>query len=198
VLRAQGFGASADQGAVGLDDRGYMRDVPIYRQLSGRARSGNAASPEPRREIVRTRPWAWVLLGVIATLGVIALVTPVVRHGRSFPRLTSASAPVRLAAPPPSPLPVHVDSIRGPKTIWFGGRLILTGTSSAPGDVTVLGRWNHGPWELLAVGRAEDRRYHFVVEIERHGTLELRIVRPDGTMSQGGYRVVERDPGAAA
>lgn len=166
---------------MGLYDRRYMRDVPIYRQLTGRTES-------PAESVSRTRPWAWILLGVIATLGAIALLTPLVRHG-----LSPANP---LAAPAPQvPYRRRITHLRGPKTLAYGTHVTLTGHSAqAPGQITVLGRWNNGPWHFLAIGNAAGRRYRFGIAIDHHGRLDLRVVQPNGDFSWGTYRIVDGSP----
>jgi hypothetical protein len=75
---------------MGLEDRDYMRDVPVYRELV----SGYGGPRRPDRSSIteapnwdaeplgaraahgkpRTRPWAWFLLGVVTTLWAIVCV----------------------------------------------------------------------------------------------------------------------------
>ena len=146
--------------------------MPIYRQLIGRT--------DPLAESAgRTRPWAWILLGVIAALAAIALLIPVVQH-----RLTPA-APYRR----------RITHLRGPKTLAYGTHVTLTGHSGrAPGEITVLGRWNNGPWHFLAIGNAGGRRYRLGIAIDHHGRLDLRVVQPNGDVSWGSYRIVDSSP----
>src|SRR5262249_18709311 len=116
----------------------------------------------PGRSVSGTRPWAWILFGVIATVGVIVLLTPGVRPGFR-PRVTH---------------------LRGPETLAYGTHVMLTGrTARAPGQVTVLGRWNNGPWHFLAIENAGDRAYRFGIVIDHHGRLDLRVVQPNGDYS---------------
>jgi hypothetical protein len=74
---------------MGLNDREYMREVPIYKALTGRgptppfpplSTQSLPAEPPPRnpRQLTLpgtgargTKPWAWFLLGAIAMLVVI-------------------------------------------------------------------------------------------------------------------------------
>ena len=158
--------------------------MPIYRQLIGRT--------DPLAESAgRTRPWAWILLGVIATLAAIALLTPVVRHGVSPADPQSAPAPQL-------PYRRRITHLRGPKTLAYGTHVTLTGHSGrAPGEITVLGRWNNGPWHFLAIGNAGGRRYRLGIAIDHHGRLDLRVVQPNGDVSWGSYRIVDstRDDG---
>ena len=121
-----------------------------------------------------------MLLGATVTLAVVAAVIPAFRHAltgesRDRPRVTE---------------------LRGPTTLSYGSVLAVTGRASrAPGAVMLLVRWNNEPWDLLAAAGAGGARYRFVVDLDRHGTLQLRVVQPDGSVSQGSYRVVE--PGSA-
>jgi len=127
-----------------------------------------------------TTPRAWIFLGAIATLSAIALLTPVVRHGFSQPK--PRVAPTR-----------RITHLRGPTTLAYGSHVTLTGHSSrAPGRVTVLGRWNNGPWHFLAIGGAGARLYRIGIVIDHHGRLDLRVVQPNGNVSWGTYRIVDQ------
>lgn len=135
-----------------------------------------------------TRPWAWILLGVIATLAAIVLLTPVVRHGFS-PANPQAAAAFRL------PYRRRITHLRGPGTLAYGTHVTLTGHSAqAPGEITVLGRWNDGPWHFLAIGNSGGGRYSFGIAIDHHGRLDLRVVQPNGDFSWGTYRIVDSSP----
>ena len=126
-----------------------------------------------------TRPRAWIFLGAIATLAAIALLTPVARHGFSRPK--PRVAPTR-----------SITHLRGPTTLAYGSHVTLTGHSSrASGHVTVLGRWNNGPWHFLAIGGAGGRLYRIGIAIDHHGRLDLRVVQPNGNFSWGTYRIVD-------
>jgi hypothetical protein len=132
---------------VGIYDRRYMRDVPIYRQLTGRLNSVDERStPEPRHGTVRgTRPWAWVLLGATATLAAIAGVTPSLRHELTLPK-TSWVTPAHTTSAPPNVLvptaPWHQRPIGGNHQVVYGDEYKISGIAPETGTIHVQIRWN--------------------------------------------------------
>jgi len=74
------------------------------------------------------------------------------------------------------------------KTTSIGGTFIVSGrTGSAPGSgpargaVVMSGRWNAGPWHVVASVRTDARgRYRLTITVHRRGTLRLRVSPPDG------------------
>jgi hypothetical protein len=103
---------------------------------------------------------------------------------------TPVYLPSRLAAShsaqdrPPSGL------IRGTRILTYGSRLLLSGrASTTPGNVKVLGKWNSGRWITFAVANADGHRYSFSFPINHHGTLQLRVIQPDGYVSVAIYHV---------
>lgn len=74
------------------------------------------------------------------------------------------------------------------KTISLGGTFIVSGrTGSAPGKgpatgaVVMSGRWNAGPWLVVASTSTDSRgRYRLSIKLHRRGILHLRVTPPDG------------------
>lgn len=198
----------ADTRPVGLNDREYMRDVPEYRRLTGRGGGGSAAAgsgagepPRPRMtsrdylsrprpvraprpawtRTAASRPWAWMLLGVIATLAVIAEWPR--QHASGLPPAIPIQAPAQQAAKPEG-------LISGVRVLQYGSTVTVTGTSEpVAGYVRVLGSWNSGAWQTFAVSAANGASYRVEIPLNETGTLRLRVVQPDGSASVGTYQV---------
>ena len=80
--------------------------------------------------------------------------------------------------------------IRGTRLFQDGQHIRLHGTAEPlPGSVRLLGRWNGGRWVTFSVADANGHGYSFDVPLTRRGTLDLKVVQPDGYASVGTYRV---------
>jgi hypothetical protein len=183
---------------MGLDSRDYMRDVPIYRWLTGRktapaARGGgggrqpptNWADPPPEpsswgsmrsaRGRRQTRPWAWFLLGAIACLAVVGYVAD--NFAADAP---PAAVDVRLG--PDDPLPPGttavvdgIPAIGRPLRIPIGGReTVSPGTS------------------ITLEGKTPTRRGGVVVVRMRREGGAWRTLRRTLAAPNGSYRVSYR------
>jgi hypothetical protein len=55
------------------------------------------------------------------------------------------------------------------------------GAGPATGAVVMSGRWNVGPWRVLASSHTDFRgRYRLSIKLHRRGILHLRVTPPDG------------------
>ena len=89
--------------------------------------------------------------------------------------LAFAAVPVALGAP-------------APRTIAVGGTFTVSGLTGSPagagrstGPVVMSGRWNAGPWRVVASARTDSKgRYRITIKLHRRGTLHLLITPPDG------------------
>jgi hypothetical protein len=82
--------------------------------------------------------------------------------------------------PPPTP-------IGGSSTAQYRSTYTLKGRTGGPesariaGVVTLRGRWNNGAWAELGRTRTDALgRYQIAIVLGRRGTLELRLLTPDG------------------
>jgi hypothetical protein len=201
---------------MGLNDRDYMREVPIYRDLVGRRYGGGlppsttetggwSSPPRPPRRMSgyrRTRPWAWVALGALATLAVLMRVLPSTRSiaapisavgRRPVPTNVLPAAPERVPAPRSYP-------ITGPTTATTGSTFTATGTldPSVSGVVTVEAQWGSGPWYRLATASAVNGGYRIRYELPRPGVVHLRIALPDGNDAVTTITVVDPPHGSGS
>jgi hypothetical protein len=63
----------------------------------------------------------------------------------------------------------------------FGHTGSAVGAGSATGRVVMSGRWNAGPWRVVASARTDSRgRYRLSIKLHRRGILHLRVTPPDG------------------
>jgi hypothetical protein len=171
-----------------VTERDYMRDVPEYRRLAGEAPGGAAA---------KTRPWAWLALGAIGVLAVVALVAP---------RL-----PLRQAAPVPIALPgllpvgpvasgaVRSHPMAGPTTVRVGSIMTATGTVSTgvSGLVVVEAQWGRGSWSRLATVETENGAYRVRYGLFRDGVVHIRILLPNGEDAVSTITVVPKQRDSA-
>ena len=163
----------ADRRVVGLYDRDYMR-----------------APSSTRSEIAATRPWAWILLGAVIALAIVALALPVLHRGVSLPTTPRLAVPLTPATHKPLFVP-RTGAIEGSSVVRYGGELsLIVWPSRTPGLVRVLERWGSGPWRTVEVFQAQQRLVRVNLRIDHGGTLQLRITRPDGFTSVGTYHVV--------
>lgn len=181
---------------MGLDDRNYMRDVPIYRDLvhgpprvppSVKRRSALSGGPPPPppppppRPTVSnaprrgaTRPWAWFGAGVVVTLGLLTFATS--RHH---------SGPPLMTAPPVAPAAPLPERIAGPDHALVGSVLTLQG-SVAPqsdGPVVVEGRWDGGTWTELGTTQTVGGEYQLRIPLDQRGVIDLRMSLPGGQLA---------------
>jgi hypothetical protein len=74
------------------------------------------------------------------------------------------------------------------KSVRIGGIFTVSGRTGsafgagpATGAVVVSGRWNAGPWRVVASTRTDPKgRYRITIKLSRRGTLHLRVSPPDG------------------
>jgi hypothetical protein len=74
------------------------------------------------------------------------------------------------------------------RSVSIGGTFTVSGrtgsafgTGPATGAVVVSGRWNAGPWRVVASTRTDSKgRYRITIKLSRRGTLHLRVSPPDG------------------
>jgi hypothetical protein len=215
---------------MALEDRDYMRDVPEYRRgvglpqadAGGRGSGGRKpptawADPPPRppwwrnlsrpqsRRRTRTRPWAWFLLGVIATLAAVALVLSKVDTTENTPR---AAASLALSAPgrstnlphqtvavvdgiPVVGKPLHI-SIAGRTGIRAGTVVRIHGRTplGRGGPVILKVRHNDSGW--VTAGRYEaspNGSYEVRLQFTLLGRTQIRIAFPGGSFAYKWYRV---------
>jgi hypothetical protein len=63
----------------------------------------------------------------------------------------------------------------------FGHTGALAGAERSTGAVVMSGRWNAGPWRVIASSRTDSRgRYRLSIKLHRRGILHLRVTPPDG------------------
>lgn len=63
----------------------------------------------------------------------------------------------------------------------FGHTGSAAGAGPATGRVVMSGRWDTGPWRVVASARTDSRgRYRLSIKLRRRGILHLRITPPDG------------------
>lgn len=202
---------------MGVDDRDYMRDVPVYRELIGRGSGGlpptrtgagmyiPPPSP-PARDywgVRETRPWAWIALGVIIGLYLIARQLPV-RHPAPFgtPVLNGNNFAPTVVLPAISRVPSpHSYPMQSPRTVEAGSTMTATGTldPNVSGVVTVEGRWPGTPWYRLASTNSTNGGYRVVYQLSRPGVVQIRIALPDGNYATSTITVLAAavPPGSA-
>ena len=90
---------------------------------------------------------------------------------------TLAFAGTALADGAPAARPVPVGG-----TFTVSGRTgSVAGSGRATGAVVMSGRWNSGPWRVVASARTDSRgRYRLSIKLHRRGILHLRVTPPDG------------------
>jgi hypothetical protein len=183
---------------MGVNDRDYWRDVPIYRRLIGR--DGSPPLPPPsdtstfavplplprrRRRQTQTRPWAWILVGAIAVLAVIAFAAShrPAANGLGFVPVRVPSAPIVPSVPVvPSPPAAESLPINGPTHVTAGSVMTVTGTLpvDVAGVVVVEAQWGNGGWVTLATTQSSAGGYRVRYELARPGTVHLKIELPNG------------------
>ena len=157
-----------------------MRDVPEYRRLVGRP-------PVWRR---RTAPWGWFLLGVIATLAIVAFAWTRLDASRA-PKTTSlpdstATLPQRTLKPLRIPI-TGPARIRAGTIIHFRGRTPL----GHGGPLLLKVSHNGSPWVVAARGRATPKgRYRMSLRFTLRGRTHIRIVFANGNFAYKWFRVV--------
>ena len=58
---------------------------------------------------------------------------------------------------------------------------VLRLVAALPSPVVLSGRWDAGPWRVVASARTDSRgRYRLSIKLRRRGILHLRITPPDG------------------
>lgn len=63
----------------------------------------------------------------------------------------------------------------------FGHTGSAAGAGPATGRVVMSGRWDAGPWRVVASARTDSKgRYRIAIKLHRRGILHLRITPPDG------------------
>jgi hypothetical protein len=63
----------------------------------------------------------------------------------------------------------------------FGHTGSAAGAGPATGRVVMSGRWNAGPWRVVASARTDSKgRYRITIKLHRRGILHLRVTPPDG------------------
>lgn len=183
---------------MGLDDREYMRDVPIYRRLIGRSEpppprppvtAGGATfwgPPQPSRSthvgpmvrparVTRTRPWAWVLLAAIAVLAILTFAAT--RRSGSLPNVTIPATSGLTA-----PLSPQTYSLSEPTHVMAGSIETATGTlpPNVSGIVVVQAQWGNGAWYTLATTQAQGGSYTVRYQLAQPGIVHIRIELPNG------------------
>ena len=93
--------------------------------------------------------------------------------------LIASSAQAEATRPLPGPTMVTLGT-----TYSFSGRTGGTVARRAVGDVVLRGRWNHGAWATIARAKT-DRQGAFSLSfvLGRRGTLDLRLLTPDGSVA---------------
>jgi hypothetical protein len=74
------------------------------------------------------------------------------------------------------------------KSVRIGGTFTVSGRTGsafgagpATGAVVMSGRWNVGPWHVIASSHTDfGGRYRITIKLSRRGTLHLRVSPPDG------------------
>jgi hypothetical protein len=74
------------------------------------------------------------------------------------------------------------------RSVSIGGTFTVSGrTGSAAGAgpstgaVIMSGRWDAGPWHVIASSRTDSRgHYRITIKLHRRGILHLRVSPPDG------------------
>jgi len=75
-------------------------------------------------------------------------------------------------------------------TYVLKGRTGGTGSARVVGVVVLRGRWNNGYWAELTRTRTDSLgRYQIALILRRHGTLDLRLLTPDGSIFTKSLRV---------
>jgi hypothetical protein len=176
---------------MGLDDRDYMRDVPVYRELVGRGGGVPAtpaiaahgyATPRPPRRLSsaarsRTRPWAWFLLGVIVVLAIIAFAAGRTHHAAQPAVYLQPSGVVLPRVPS-----VHTFHLTGPTRVAAGTFMVTSGTlpMNVDGIVVVEGRWRPSGWVTLGTTQSVNGGYRLRYQLAQPGTVDVRVALPDG------------------
>jgi hypothetical protein len=63
----------------------------------------------------------------------------------------------------------------------FGHTGAAAGAERSTGAVVMSGRWNAGPWRVVASSHTDVRgRYRIKIKLHRRGILHLRVTPPDG------------------
>jgi hypothetical protein len=205
-----------------------MREVPIYRRLLGLdtasggsdcgARRPPTTSAEPPHEPPwrqsigsshstrrgRTRPWAWFLLGVMVTLGIVSfVVTDNVSSALDdiFDGGAATTSRTPAALPPGTTAIVNgIPAVGRPLRIPIGGReTVIAGTAitvegttpTRHGGIVVLKmRREGGAWRTLRRTRAaQDGSYRVTYRIWNPGRTQVRLVFPGGSFAYKWYRV---------
>jgi hypothetical protein len=92
-----------------------------------------------------------------------------------LPAALAFAAPVALGAPPAKTI-----SLGGTFSV-FGHTGSAAGAGPATGRVVMSGRWDAGPWRVVASARTDSRgRYRLSIKLHRRGILHLRVTPPDG------------------
>jgi hypothetical protein len=76
----------------------------------------------------------------------------------------------------------HGKSVSVGATFTVSGRTgAAAGARPATGAVVMSGRWNAGPWRVIASSHTDSRgRYRLSIKLHRRGILNLRVSPPDG------------------
>lgn len=202
---------------MGLEDRDYMREVPIYQDLVGRGdgpppiwnSTTTTASPCPApngRPGTYTQHVSWIWL-VLAVLGAVGFFVYKVH------RMDVTTAPSVLAAPASAPMPAPTPSVAAPRAVPPPARTYpLTGATTAPagstmtatgtlppgvdGPIVVEAQWNStGPWYRLATAMSVNGGYRVRYLLDRPGPVQVRIELPNGDAAVGAITVTEPTSG---
>lgn len=76
----------------------------------------------------------------------------------------------------------------GAQRVSLGGTFTVSGQTGSvsgarrsTGRVVMSGRWDAGPWRVVASARTDSKgRYRIAIKLHRRGILHLRITPPDG------------------
>ena len=179
--------------ATGADTSSVALSEQPVAGLDGGVSAGQPTGPdhEARRfQLVKgTRPWAWVL---VALLGLVPL-TFLAARDLGLWRSQHTAATIADQPAPAQPLSDQITRIRGPRNLAYGSLFVVSGRGTPhAGNIFLEERWNNRPWKLLTSTTAHSEPFHFVVNVDHHGLLSLRITRPDGLIALGTFRVVAR------
>jgi uncharacterized Zn-binding protein involved in type VI secretion len=140
---------------MGVADREYMRDIPVY------------------RDSVRGRSGSWALAGaalVSLAVGGTVLRAPLhlVRSGHH----TTVLLPGH-----------HTFPLAGPTVVRTGDVMTERGNLAAgvSGTIIVIARWNGGSWVRLASAHSDANGAYLVrFPLDQPGTVDLRLELPNG------------------